>query len=347
MCNSCKDPTFFRNFYLGGGILNKRGRPKNWYRLANEFIDEIKKTGYSKSWIRKLRNALITDGPFFDHNRHPRFVSRDDYVNYISYLVEQYENPDYRRQKLSCVNSFLSRHENYVSTSVKLKWEHWEPKNVSWLTWDEVLYLWTLPMTPIERAMVWMMSRMACRRVEVLRAQIDDINITMGKFFIRGKGGSGTKARKIHIPPSGFEFIPQFNIYREQCIERLIQEEGPNSDIPNQWLIYWSDEKAPKLRTLKDTKFDELIGNISERSGMQFTSHTFRRSFLRHLYIDLGIEPVRIIKISGHSSPKHLLRYIGINDDDVKDVMENSENMNYKKERNGEKIVNEPKSRQN
>jgi len=276
-----------------------------------------------------MKNVLLVDCPKYITETNPADVSRKEYISYVSHLVETYENADYRRQKLSALNRFLSRYGNYVYQSVPLNWEKWQPKNVTWLTWNEVLYIWTLPMGPVERAIIWMMSRMGCRRIEVLRARPEDINLSMGKFFIRGKGGSGTKGRLIHIPPSGMEFIPMFNQYREGCLQRFYEEEGPEAEPPSNWVIYWTRERHPKLTSLKPTVFDSLIKDLSERSGLQFTSHTFRRTFCRHLFIDMEVPAEKCIKITGHSDTKTFYRYIGINDDDVREVMLRTEDEKY------------------
>ncbi len=309
--------------------MRSRGRPRKWEILALDFIQERRDLGFSRSWVRKLKNVLLVDCPRFINETDPARVSRKEYIGYISHLVETYENADYRRQKLSALNRFLARHGNYVYQSVSLNWEKWEPKNVTWMTWGEVLYIWSLPMSPVQRAMIWMMSRMGCRRIEVLRARPEDIDLSSGKFFIRGKGGSGTKGRKIHIPPSGVEFIPQYNQYREGCLQRFYDLEGPEGKPPINWTIFWTRERRPRLTSLKKTIFDDLITDLSERSGLQFTSHTFRRTFCRHLVMDMDIKPEKCIKITGHSDTKTFQRYIGINDDDIRDVMLRTEDEKY------------------
>lgn len=310
-------------------MARKVGRPRKWESMALEFIQEKRDLGFSPSWTRKLKNILIVDCPKYINKNDPRDVTRNDYIGYISHLVDTYENADYRRQKLSGLNRFLARHGNYVYQSVSLNWEKWEPKNVTWLTWGEVLYIWSLPMSPVERAMIWMMSRMGCRRIEVLRSRPEDINLSMGRFFIRGKGGSGTKGRVIYIPPSGLEFLPKFNQYRESCLHKFYCEKGGDAEPPKNWIIYWSREKRPRLRTLKKTVFDDLITDLSERSGLQFTSHTFRRTFSRHMFIDMGEKAEKCIKITGHADTKTFYRYIGVNDDDVRDVMMRTEDEKY------------------
>ena len=307
----------------------RRGRPRKWEVLALDFIQEKRDLGFSKSWARKIKNVLLVDCPGIIDETDPAKVTRKEYIKYISYLVEKYENADYRRQKASALNQFLARHGNYVYQSVTLNWEKWQPKNVTWLTWAEVLYLWTLPMSPVQRAMIWMMSRMGCRRIEVLRARIEDIDLSRGKFYIRGKGGSGTKGRTIHIPPSGMEFIPQYNQYREGCLQRFYEINGLEGKPPKNWTIFWTKEKRPRLTTLKKTVFDDLVKDLSERSGLRFTSHTFRRAFSRHIFMDMDNKAEKCIKVTGHSETKSFYRYIGINDDDVRDIMMRTEDKKY------------------
>lgn len=304
--------------------MGKVGRPTNWNRMAISFIDELHSLGYSRSWTRKMKNVLIVDCPSFFKVLHPSEVNREQYVHYVAYLVESHENADYRRQKLSCLNRFLSRYGNYVYQSVPLHWEKWEPKNVYWLSWEQVGYIWSTPMNPVEKAMIWMESRLGCRRIEVLRQRFDEINLALGTIYIRGKGGSGHRGRRLALPPSGYEFIPLFNEFREKEIQRFLDEGGDPDDLPKEWIIYFTRSRPEILTTLKPTTADNLLKGISDRCGIQFTHHVLRRSFCRHLF-DIGVPSEKARKISGHSSVKMFERYIGITDDDIKEAMMMSE----------------------
>lgn len=176
-------------------------------------------------------------------------------------------------------------------------------------------------MTPIERAMIWMESRLGARRIETIRQRADEIFLSDGRIFLRGKGGSGTKGRRIIIPPSGHRFIPEFNQYREGVLSRYRREEGKDAPVPSEWLIYFTTGKYKRITTLKETQSDNLIKRLSDRSGLQFTHHTFRRTFSRHLFIDMDIPAEKCIKITGHSDTKTFHRYIGINEEDTREAM--------------------------
>lgn len=251
--------------------------------------------------------------------KDPRKFSRDQYITFVSYLVEKYDNTDYRRQQLSALNQFLARHENYVYTSVHFKWAPHIPKNVFWLSNIEMGRVWDTSMDPIERMMIWMESRIGARRIEVLRCKTNDINFNQGKFYLRGKGGSGTKGRRLRIPPSGYQEIPRFEEFRNKAIERKLQQD-PKAEIPPNWMIYWSRERCPKLRTLKETTADNLLFRVCDRCGIYFTHHTLRRTYGRKLY-DMDVKLEKISKVLGHSSTKHTERYLGLSDDDVAEAM--------------------------
>lgn len=249
----------------------------------------------------------------------PRSLSRDQYLKILAYLVEKHENTGYRRQILSCLNRFLARHQNYIFSSVHFKWEIHVPRKVFWLNQYELGQIWATPMDPVERVMIWMESRLGARRIEVLRQYHDDLDLRTGKIYLRGKGGQGTKGRRLAIPPSGYVEIPRFNEFREMSINKALDLD-PEWNIPKEWIIYWTNQSIPRLTTLSLTQSDNFINRVSERSGIKFTGHTLRRTYGRSLF-EAGVELITISRILGHSSVKTTERYLGINDDDIEKGM--------------------------
>ena len=246
-------------------------------------------------------------------------MTRKQYIDYVHYLITVHDNSDYRRQKLSTLNRCLARYENYVFSSVRYNWAPSVPQRVSWLSDIEMGQLVSTPKEPLEKIIFWMESRLGCRRIEVIRCRISDIDLQRGSIYIRGKGGKGGKGRRLKIPPSGYIEIPEFIEYRERALDRLLAH-NPTAIEPKNFVIYWTTEKSPRLTTLKETMADTFMGRIAERSGIRFTNHDLRRTYGRKLY-DADVKLPALAKVLGHSRTHVTEGYLGINDDDVAEAM--------------------------
>ncbi len=304
---------------LNGDILrNNKDLPETWRRMAALHVDELYKLGFSKSTLIKAR-MVLREVPFIVKVKSPKTMRRKQYINYVHYLIEKFDHSDYRKQKLSTLNRFLARFENFVFSSVKYNWAPSIPQNVSWLSDMEMGQILVTPMEPVEGIMFWMESRMGCRRIEVIRSNINDFDLEKSRFYVRGKGGKGGKGRRLMIPPSGHREIPKYLKFREEAITRQLDQD-PEAKIPDNFIIYLTKQHPPRLTNLKETMADTFMERLSERSGVRFTNHDLRRTYGRKLY-DADVKLPALAKVLGHSSTKHTERYLGLNDDDVADAM--------------------------
>lgn len=274
--------------------------------------------GFSKSWTKKMR-MVLREVPRIVTVKQPEQFSRKQYINYVGYLVRNYKNTDYRKQKLSALNKFLARHENYVYSSVTYKWEKHQPQKIIRLNDYQVGTVWAIPMDELERIVFWLLSTTGMRRIGILNLREQDIDLESGWIRICSKGGNGGKVRWVKIPPSGYYEISKYEEYREMVIEKEL-ERDPNTIIPERWVIFWSKEKRPRLRCLNKTRYNDLVIKLSTVSDIYFRGHDMRRTQARKLY-DCGVKVEIIKKILGHTKIETTLDYIGIHDDEIADAL--------------------------
>lgn len=90
---------------------------------------------------------------------------------------------------------------------------------------------------------------------------------------------------------------------------------GWRKNFPDERWLFPSLQSSSGHITGRQLRY--AVEELREPLGVQFTPHTFRRTYLTELY-RRGVEPVLIAKIAGHSSIETLIRhYLAIDHTDV------------------------------
>ena len=86
-------------------------------------------------------------------------------------------------------------------------------------------------------------------------------------------------------------------------------------------LVYLRNGRLHQYEEIKGRAIDDHIKQLSERTGIEFSNHTLRRTFGRELYRS-GVDITVIATIFGHSSTTQTLKYLGLELDDMAKAME-------------------------
>lgn len=138
------------------------------------------------------------------------------------------------------------------------------------------------------------------RRREVLRLQFMDVNLEDGTLRVnKGKGRSGGKDRVIAIAPELREILARYISERRRC-----GYSGPG---------FFASMKTGQAISL--ATFRRIINTIRKASGIAFSVHSLRHSFITMLLAN-GV-PIHVARdLAGHSSIVTTAGYLRVFDED-------------------------------
>ena len=159
---------------------------------------------------------------------------------------------------------------------------------------------------------------MGLRRVEVARLKPSDIH--GDHIDVTGKGPRGGKPRRVPYHPRTAKVIHHYMTYRDSIIAKA-RKRRSSVPVPDRILIW---QRAGRLYDFETNPsmsgIDRQLDRLSEQIGIDFSSHTLRRTFGRTMY-RAGVPVATISKILGHEDTAMTLRYIGVDMDDMTSAM--------------------------
>ena len=185
--------------------------------------------------------------------------------------------------------------------------------NVDWLSLQDATALLRADMSPLERIIIHLELCHGLRKTEVRNLSLGDIHAESRYFTVLGKGRGGGKYRSVHFHPIFHTVFQDWMDHRSL----LTQKCRVSSDDDDALLVYQAGGKLHRYNTGTIAK---IVRGISKRTGIEFSSHTLRRTFGREMFHS-GVPLVTIAKIMGHNSTEMTLRYIGIDLDDMASAM--------------------------
>ena len=205
--------------------------------------------------------------------------------------------------------------DNFVFNRYRVTYPSDVRPTVDWLSYEDaqaLLRMWKMPM---DEMLITLELLHGLRRVETIRLCISDIHLDEGYLDVRGKGRAGGKMRRIPMHP---DFKRSYDRWMAERNELLKQTAGPQ---PDNLLVYLRKGKLHKYEEVKGRAIDDRLQQLSERLGVDFSSHTLRRTFGRELYRS-GVDIVVIATIFGHTSTNQTIKYLGLELDDMNNAMQ-------------------------
>ncbi|HHT74738.1 MAG TPA: tyrosine-type recombinase/integrase [Euryarchaeota archaeon] len=191
-----------------------------------------------------------------------------------------------------CGNPFLERYRLKIRVS---------RMNVNWLEVDELSAVLASAPNKQTKAAECLYAYTGIRLEEAVTLRWADVR--PDQLTVRGKG---TKYRNIPLTQNFWDSISEYMEWR-----RTVEDPF--------FLIHPRSNAHPQGPYTPDG-LAEVVRQHSKKMGVKFSSHTFRRSFGRHLY-KAGMPLPEIQRLYGHASVEMTIRYIGIRDDDLSESL--------------------------
>lgn len=257
--------------------------------MSGGFIRSIEEKGLTGHYVgahRQHMRRLIK----FAEAREITCVSKLDTKLCLEYLrgYEAY-SAAYQLTAWVILRKFLTYAENPALSQVHGKIVGLERTNVRWLNREQcrIVAEMALKMAPKHQLAVFGGLAQGLRKIEIRRMTSEDARegLRTGQIRIRGKGG---KQRLIPVQE-------EFRRVLEEYIRRMPAE----------------IDLRGRISPISESTAQEVIRQVSVRSGIEFSSHDLRRSFAHNLFAQK--EPIEVIgHLLGHSSIDMTRRYLGI-----------------------------------
>lgn len=170
-------------------------------------------------------------------------------------------------------------------------------------------YPWLPPRAEYRRAlsvaMVGVMLMAGLRRSEVIHLSYDDVRLDSKQLqIIRGKGKGGGKDRMAYVAP---DLVPILYAYmRERRRLGIV--------IPE----FFAFARTGRPMTLEG--LHGILRKISKASGVKFSAHVLRHSFVSHL-IRSGVSLAVVRDLAGHADIATTMGYVRVFDEDREEAM--------------------------
>lgn len=270
-------------------------------------------TGYHHALNRC--NMELKNGGF---TTEPELIGKTE----IGYLMECFEPLAVatRHWYIAIFGQYLEFYNNRILKEMRIMWPQDWRLNADWLSPEQATYLVRCATRPEERLCIALELFMGLRRIEVLRLSMKDIDMKRSKMNVCGKGSNGGKWRSVYIPNDAKDAINAWLPIREELINEVL-ELNPAAAVPDKILIY-TQKTEIKTYGEKGTGYDKaIIYPVKERSGVDFSNHTLRRTFGRSCWL-AGVKIETISNILGHEDLCTTIKYLGVQMDDQKTAME-------------------------
>jgi integrase len=168
-------------------------------------------------------------------------------------------------------------------------------------------YPWPAPDIPYKRvlaqAVIGVMLFAGLRRSEVINLRNGDVDLATGTINIeRGKGIAGGRRRTAYISPELKDILTAYLRRRETYGERF------------EAAAFFVSPKTAQALSLEGLR--KIVAKVARASGVQFTAHVLRHSFITHLL--RSDVPLHIVKeLAGHKDVATTLGYLRVFDDDL------------------------------
>lgn len=241
-------------------------------------------------------------------NNDPATMTESDIRRLMSYLQENH-TASTQRDYVSSLKKVCAYCDNPVFNKIKIRFPVDTRPNVDWLEYDECKRILDTWMSPLQEIIVSLELLHGLRKCEVIRLTLDDLHEDY--MTVTGKGHSGGKVRSVPYHPDFKKSLDRWMDCRRTMVQSAYQ-----IDQPRNLLVYLKGGILRPYEQVKGTAINRQIEELSERSGVHFSSHTLRRTFGRELFRS-GVSIEIIATIYGHESTQVTMLYLGLNMDDM------------------------------
>lgn len=285
---------------------------------AQRLIDSLESHGeYQPRTIRfyQEQSALVLRAlEGIDPSKNPANLDRDTLKRLVLELRSKY-TVSTQKDYLIALKRMCENEHNHIFSEYRVMFPTDTRPNVDWLSHDQAQELLDLWKMPVDDMIVTLELLHGLRRIEVIRIRTTDIHLDDGYIEVRGKGRAGGKLRSIPMHP---DFARAYGRWMEERDKMCLDVDDASVD---NLLVYARNGKLHQYEEIKGRAIDDHIRQLSERTGIEFSNHTLRRTFGRELYRS-GVDITVIATIFGHSSTTQTLKYLGLELDDMAKAME-------------------------
>ena len=252
----------------------------------------------------------LKDLQHLQRNLEPWNVTMEDAKSLLDYWTSKGLAVSTKRGYLAALRTWTGYYGNHDIERMRVIFPTDTRPNADWLTDEEARRLIALPKAPIDDLIIHCELCLGMRRIELLRLQETDFNIS-GQFVdIKGKGARGGKPRRMPFHRDTARILTAYLKERLQMISGAVK-------IPAALLVY---RHGKIVKPYQDSGIDLRLKKIASILGFDFSNHTLRRTFGRVCWLS-GVKVETISKMLGHSSIDMTLRYIGVDMDDMNAAM--------------------------
>lgn len=246
-------------------------------------------------------------------NKSYKFITKDDFINYIAYLNKKISPRSINRHIVSVKNyfKFLERNNlinNNPTTEITgLKTPKKMPRILSE---DDINNLLDIPLSDAysyrNKAMLELMYSSGLRVSELLNLEVNNIDFNMNLVRVYGKG---SKERIVPIDDIATTYLYEYiNVYRNTLLK------NKESDI------LFLNSRGSKLSR---QGFFKILKEIAKLKGIkkELSPHTLRHSFATHL-LNNGADLRSIQTMLGHENIETTQIYTHVSNNYVKENYE-------------------------
>ena len=244
-----------------------------------------------------------------------KFVVKDDFINYITYLNKKISARSINRHIVSIKNYFKFLERNNLITNnptVDISGLKMPKKMPRILSEEDINNLLDLPLEDAydyrNKAMLELMYSSGLRVSELLSLEVNNIDFNMNLVRVYGKG---SKERIVPIDDIATKYLFEYiNIYRNTLLK------NKESDI------LFLNSRGSKLSR---QGFFKILKEIAREKGIkkELSPHTIRHSFATHL-LNNGADLRSIQTMLGHENIETTQIYTHVSNNYVKENYESA-----------------------
>jgi len=299
---------------------------KPFKNSIREFVEsQYKEKGWREKTKRDYKNALMKvrrENPDLQ-GRKPSCFSQEEILKVTRYWEDL--KPRGKRHYWCIWRQFLEWAKNLDIHQVNYKIPKEHNRIVYWLDEEESAKCREAAESlGLAHLVNFHLGRdLGLRRCGKIRLKWQNIDFQREQIEVLGKG---MKWRTIPFHPLSEDILSRWKESRKDMVQKAREHnkkkgyERKVEDPPE--VLAW--RKWGKMGNYSDSTADNRLNEIEERAGIAINGHhTLRRTFARSLYNN-GIELKTIRDLLGHNTIEQTLKYIGIQQSEMKNSLQKS-----------------------
>ena len=297
-------------------------RTRRWREAVNAYEVEVERERVSVRHRRERVRIARTAGDLLAEGGlacDPRFF--DD--RHLSYLLEEpwRDLKGGKPYNVCLLSLFLKSRGNLTIERARLRFDRTPVRPKRTLTRAERVRVLDAARQfgIVPYAMTVLMLTMGLRPSEVRRITVDGATSNPVVFVGKKRGieqGLG-KIRRVPAHPLFRELLPELLAHREQIVS--------GSGLEDSGVLFchvWGGRIAPWGKAWMDRHFIAPVLDAAQVHDRFNLSYQLRRTFGRAAHLEQGHPLPKVARLMGHSDPRTTTVYLGLSDDDDREVMD-------------------------